>query len=187
MKAYKIKTYIKTESGYLVSLGNSTKTEFKTLIKTKAFLAETNRFLTDTFFKVNLIYLNAYCIWRNIITVSQRAQFDRQCKEYLEMAENCLYSSYKKSEWDTGNQFTFIDLSKSISFLQGALDLMLPFVIKRSDTHSRYFIESLQKDIRVQVLALFNYAKVEVRDLKESDVHAELFSKITNYEQHKMK
>lgn len=103
------------------------------------------------------------------------------------MAENCLYSSYKKSEWDTGNQFTFIDLSKSLSFLQGVLNIMLPFVIKRSDTHSRYFIESLQKDIRVQTLALFNYAKVEVRDLKESDVHAELFSKIANYEQHKMK
>lgn len=178
MKSYKIKDYEKTENGYMVALGNSTKTEFKTLIKTKAFLAETNRFLTDSFFRVNLIYLNSYSIWRNVITVSQRYQFDSLCRDTFAMAENCLYKSYDRSGMKSGNLFAFIEMSKCLDFLDRILDQIMPFVIKRSDTHSRYFIESLQKDIRIQRLAMFNYAKVDTNTLKESDVHAELFKDI---------
>ena len=175
MKTFKIKHYEKTESGYIVRLGNGVKANFNTLIKTKAFLADTNRFLADTFFSVNLIYSRSYTLWRTMFVLNDRFQFDSLCRNTFESAETVMYNSWHKSELVAGNTLCFTDLKKALGYLERILDNFLPFANKRSDTYSRHLIEALKKDIVIQKLAIFNYAKIDTEKLSDSKDHAELF------------
>jgi hypothetical protein len=167
MKAFRIKQFEKIQTGYKVSLGNRTEHIFPNLIKTKAFLAETNRFLTMCFFEINEVYLQTYDTWRQLFFISDNVVFDNKCRQALEAAEGTLFNSWHRSSIKGGNDFAFINQTKALDFIEIILEEMLPGAIKRSDTYNRYRIECAKTKIIVLRLKLYNYGRTPIDVLSD--------------------
>lgn len=161
MKHFKIKDFRKSPNGYEVHLGNGSIHHFKTLAKMKAFIAETNRFLTDSFFQINELYTQAYCVWRSQIVITDWVIFDNRCRASLEAAEGTLYNAWHKSGISSGNNMSFINQEKALGFIEVFVDDLLPSVVKRSDTYNRYKLENLKNQILLQKVKLYNYGKLD--------------------------
>jgi hypothetical protein len=174
MKTFRIKRYTDSKDGYVVQLGNGTTHTFKNLIKTKAFLAETNRFMTESFVEINEIYLQAFVMWRQQLVLSDAILFDNRCKAALEAAESTLYNSWHKSCLIHGNEISFINQEKALTFIELLIDLLLPKAINRSDTYGRYRLESLKKHIILQRLKLYQYGRTPIAVLDDKENAAAL-------------
>jgi hypothetical protein len=182
MKNFKIKDYIKSPQGYEVHLGNGTVHTFKTLAKMKAFLAETNRFLTDSFFQINELYTQAYCTWRAQFVVTDWVVFDNRCRSTLEAAEGVLFNSWHKSGIHSGTKLSFINQNKAIDFIEVFIDELLPLVVKRSDTYNRYKLESMKTQLMLQRVKLHNFSRrPDEQMIDKPEAAKEFFDlKITN-------
>ncbi len=111
-------SYLTINRKYRVILGNGLTIAFTQEVKAKAFLAQTNRFLNDRVIEINMIYIEIWTQYRRLYIVFFDLLDSDKFRTYNAEIDKRLTMMIRRSDWYTGNVFTFRWFDQILTLLQ---------------------------------------------------------------------
>jgi hypothetical protein len=165
MREIVIKTYYREKSEYVVRLGNGTCFKFRSEKATKRFLADTNRFLSETAFRLNQVLVELYQHGREVWLVAPDFKITAVQSEISSLEHN-LKQAYDRAGWKSGNYFVFIDLLKFCHRSKALIKVLLNVKkISQADTIRRHRLNLLFDQVQHSYLKLVNYGQADAFEL----------------------
>lgn len=177
MKQFNLFHAKQNQSGlYEIWFGNRTCVIFKQKRQAKAFLAETNRFLTLTMVELNEVLKQIYSEYRNTWFVMQNFKNGKpinytheeskiksalhNAEEMFERAGNTFYGS-------ADNAWSFIYMKKICWFLNDAIALLTDIHRKRNNTMNYHILDVLKKRLITIIDTIEKYPGCVPKDAVE--------------------
>jgi hypothetical protein len=174
----------KDKESYDLFLGNGTYYTFKSERACKAFVAQTNKFLTQILTELNGLYTDVYVIYRRnwlYLDTDHRNgtrsndKSNRKIKQELEGVDFVLNQTTFSSTHRHAHMTVFINYKKVCRFLTDAICELKYHAESRGDTVELYTYRSLLKRIIAIENDIDNYGKMECCEIRDIDT-----SKIPN-------
>lgn len=145
-----------------VLLGNGVRKQFASKREAGYFLAETNRFLTESLVIINQVYTDLYVQYRQMwLAGTEWRESDIIFKTKTCLSGACevidKYASFLKSAGDP--YFSFIDLKKACFFCSEAAAVMEAYNEKRNFTPQKYQCRILKKRCMIIQKTLNEYGQ----------------------------
>jgi hypothetical protein len=137
----------------IVSLGNGNKVKFSSKRQRGYFVADTNRFLTKCLVIINETLIDCYTEYRRAwllganTNAGTKSYYLNELKEIQKGIIFCEQMMEKFNNTCSGSNdpfFSFIDLRKAATFLQGTADQLEQWHKKRNNTANKYICEILR-------------------------------------------
>lgn len=137
-----------------ICLGNGFRKNFASQRQALAFVADTNRFLTECLVILNETYVSAFVQYRAMwfIAINQKSGTRTNYLQLLKVVQRAMQSSEDmmdkfNSSWGSNQDpfFSFIDTKKACIFLQDAMLIMENFNRDRKLTTAMYQCRVLRK------------------------------------------
>ena len=143
---------------YRVFLGNGTARTFTSLRLTKAFLAKTNRYLSELLHETHQVYKDTWNAYQDNWFYfehdksSMNVHFyekDRVCKRNLLMIDEKLNFITTRSMWANGHYFTFFHFKTIFIGFKETLKILIFLNKSRSNTNEIYRLRSIYRRVKV--------------------------------------
>jgi hypothetical protein len=174
MKVIALSVPKKQDETFHVYLGNGSHHVFKSERDVKAFIARTNKFLTQELFEANLLYTEIFSIYRQywlLLDNSRKTkkaatyQDDRHCTEYLNNINEVLNRTLFVDDGKDGAVLVFVNFKKVSTYLQKIIHVLRNHAEKRGSTIDLYNFNNLLNRLIRFDNELDNYGKLECFDL----------------------
>lgn len=154
----------KTLNGYAIRLGNGTQHEFKNLKGAKKFVVETNKFLTQKYFDLNLLYSELQAkvleVWLYLL--------DSRFEKLQKLSSDCgyiLHMAHYHSRRFEGNHWAFIDLRKICNYIQEIAMLLKAADKGQTNTFNLYNLNSIINRASLMLADLESYGRTKATAL----------------------
>jgi len=180
MKHVKISKYHKSNSSYVVYLGNGTCHSFSNEVKAKRFLNLTSNFLTKSLYdlryifgQVNQIYIRNWAYFKhNKITMSHKHIVSETfCKETLRSVEDSFDLIINRCEYTNGNYFAFQKQTLIVRYIKDVILKLDALHKNKSNAVDRYEFDALFDRLKTIEQNLNNYSQREAYELFTLPMH----------------
>lgn len=166
MREIVIKTVEKEKGFHVIRLGNGTIHRFSSIRAARKFLAETNRFLTETLFKLNEVLSELYQHGREVWINSDEIRGADKFEIRFRTLEHYLKQSYMRACWAAGNYFVFIDLQKFCEQAKSLVKFLLQVKhVQQTDTIRRHKLDKVFSEVHGYEMQLLNYGQLQAYEL----------------------
>lgn len=150
----------KTLEGYAIRLGNGTQHEFKNNKAAIKFVVQTNKFLTQKYFDLNLLYAELQGKVLEVWLYLLDSRFEK-LQRLSSDAGYILHMAHYHSRRFEGNHWAFIDLRKIANYIQEIAILLKEADKGKTNTFNLYNLNSIIERANLILADLNSYGRLK--------------------------